>query len=125
MTRFDKTPTPDAISKPMTDLVQYEDFELANGQYVLAAEEDQPAGTLHVWTQGGEQWACRAYDHGPFCRRGTRLDATGAACIAMVIEGRLLIYDKPDGLTFKISQAGKRRVETAIRRGGFARGLDG
>jgi hypothetical protein len=105
--------------------MRYEDFDLADGEYPLSDGERMPDGVLHVWTQGTDQWACRAYDHGPFCRRCTRLDPVAAACISMVVEGTMEVFDDPDkGLMFLVSPAGRARVETAIRRGGFDRGLD-
>ena len=29
--------------------------------------------TLHRWTQGGKEWFCLAYDHGPMCRQCTNI----------------------------------------------------
>jgi hypothetical protein len=100
--------------------VRYDDFELADGTY---PREPHP---LVVWTQGDGQWACVAYDHGPFCRRCVHLDGIEAACLVNVIEGTLAVEDHPDlGWRFHLTDSGKARVETAIRRGGFDRGLDG
>lgn len=100
--------------------VHYEDFDLTDGNYTSAN------GTaFKVWTQPEGQWACAAYGHGPFCRRCLLLDPIAAACVANVVEGTLDIFDDPvKGLSFKITAAGAARVGTAIRRGGFANGLD-
>ena len=100
--------------------VHYEDFDLTDGDYTSASGK-----AFKVWTQPDGQWVCAAYDHGPFCRRCTLLDPTGAACVSYVIKGLIDIFDDPDkGLAFRITRAGTARVETAIRRGGFDAGLD-
>jgi hypothetical protein len=102
-------------------VVQYEDFELADGHY----EFEDPPRTLRIWSQSEGQWACVAYDHGPFCRRCQKLDPTAAACLAVVLERHMDVFDDPTrGMVFQVNEAGKVRVETAIRLGGFAKGID-
>lgn len=95
-------------------VVEYEDFSLADGIY------PQPDGILAITSDAqGRQWAHWNAE------QPTLLDPIGAACIALVLSGELSMGWKPGrGFTFISTDAGRERVETAIRRGGFDKGLD-
>lgn len=70
--------------------------------------------TLHRWTNPtGDEWACVASDHGPFCRLCQPVDGTLAACLENVMDGLFEIVSYgPDGqFRFSVTPEGKRRVE--------------
>jgi len=57
---------------------------------------------LYRWTDGGgNEWACAAYDHGPFCRLCSLVDPSMAAQLADVEVGAAEVWTEADGaLTF-------------------------
>lgn len=86
------------------------------------ASPDEPR--LHRWTQDGEEWACAAWGHGPFCRLCQRLDpddenyATTLALFANVDAGLMEVNADSDGsFRFRLTEAGERRVELMIEGG--------
>lgn len=64
----------------------------------------------------GQEWACIAYDHGPFCRRCQAVDATAIACLENVVDGLFEIVGQDDGGDFilRLTDKGNRRAERLI-----------
>lgn len=108
--------------------MKYSGCEVDDGSYSLAN-----GVTLNVWTEAdGAQWACLAHGPATRCLRCHALYEAGrepypdmtAALLSLVIEGTLNLSDGPTDWQFVETEAGRRRVETAARRGGFEKGLD-
>lgn len=74
--------------------------------------------TLYRWTNPtGDEWACIASDHGPFCRLCQPVDGTLAACLENVMDGRFEIVsmDSQTGeFQFRVTPEGERQVERMI-----------
>jgi len=73
--------------------------------------------TLHRWTNPtGDEWACIASDHGPFCRLCQPVTGTLAALLENVMDARIeIVGAKPDGeFLFRVTEAGERYVEQMI-----------
>lgn len=77
--------------------------------------ENLPNGiTLHRWTnRTGDEWACIASDHGPFCRLCQPVTGTLAALLENVMDARMeIVAMEPDGeFRFRLTAAGERYVE--------------
>jgi hypothetical protein len=73
------------------------------------------AHELHRWTRNGQEWACGAYDHGPFCRLCTPVDATLALILKNVDAGRMeFVGTDTDGeMRFRVTPGGQRRDRRA------------
>ena len=84
-----------------------------------------PSGqTLHRFTTtaDGREWACMAYDHGPFCRLCQPVDGVLAACLSHVVDGSMDAYQGPDGaFSFRVTEAGMDQVRHLIEESGGAR----
>lgn len=73
--------------------------------------------TLYRWTDGqGREWACCAYDHGPFCRLCTQVaDEATAALLDNVESGYLEVWTQPDGeFRFKMTEAGEEHAKQIV-----------
>jgi hypothetical protein len=79
-----------------------------------------PNGTvLHRWAHAsGEEWACIATDHGPFCRLCQPVTGTLAALLENVMDARMEIVGmRPDGeFLFSLTAEGIRQVEHMLNR---------
>jgi hypothetical protein len=73
--------------------------------------------TLYRWTDGqGQEWACCAYDHGPFCRLCTQVaDEITAALLDNVESGYLEVWTEPNGeFRFTFTQAGRDHADHLV-----------
>jgi hypothetical protein len=63
--------------------------------------------TLYRWSSHGEEWACAAYDHGPFCRLCQAVaDPQTRALLDAVERGRLAVHAASNGaLVFEVRDA--------------------
>jgi hypothetical protein len=69
---------------------------------------------VHRWAQDGIEWACAAYDHGPFCRRCQRVtdNEMFGLCLENVDRGLFeVVGTEPDGeFRFRVSPNGEQRI---------------
>lgn len=100
----------------MNEPHRYTDFEIADGFYELSNGK-----TLKVWSQSDGQWACIAYDHGPFCRRCRHIseDESEASLVSHVIDGNMEMEDSPDGWRFRVRALGEAEVIRILARDGY------
>jgi hypothetical protein len=69
---------------------------------------------LHRWTdRDGQEWACQAYDHGPFCRLCVPVnDGMLQGCLDNVERGYFeIVQQDADGFRFKVTSDGERAVK--------------
>jgi hypothetical protein len=72
---------------------------------------------MHRWRNpDGQEWACVAYDHGPFCRRCQPVTETLYGLLENVRLGRMeIVGANPDGeFKFRLTAEGEARAEDLI-----------
>lgn len=74
---------------------------------------------LHRWTdRDGQDWACAAYDHSPFCRLCQRVDEDDEvlrACLDNVDDGTFEVAaDANGGFLLRVTKKGEKRVEEML-----------
>lgn len=72
---------------------------------------------LHRWIQDDQEWACAAYDHGPFCRLCQRVDGTLRHLLENVDAGFMeVVGARSDGdVEFRLTPAGEERARSLIK----------
>lgn len=78
---------------------------------------------LHRWTQSDGEWACAAYDHGPFCRMCQPVapdDSILRGMLDSVQGGHMEVRTLPTGeLEFKMTETGTARAREIVARMGY------
>lgn len=78
---------------------------------------------LHRWTQSDGEWACAAYDHGPFCRMCQPVapdDSVLRGCLDTVDSGAMEVRTLATGeLEFKMTEAGTARARETVAGMGY------
>lgn len=70
--------------------------------------------SLQYWTDAnGDDWACAAYDHGPFCRLCTKVeDDVTRTMLGLVRTGESEVRTTREGdLQFRLTDSGLRKVK--------------